>query len=210
MASVATWCEKLSPLMRRMVVIVSIPLLIGLAWAIIVLPVQLAYRAQLDWRSDTIATLAQARGSQAQGEALSQQLKALPAEPIWNKFYNVAMPGAASSQLQADVGGVLNSVHASVQSLTPLRATEVDGLTTIGLRVSAAMTVDQLKNFLAGLASHTHYLRAERLRVNAPQSQVPDQNAMLTVTVEIYGVEKLRSDKNVPAGAAAVQMNREA
>jgi hypothetical protein len=207
MASLATRCEKLSPSLRRVVAIVSIPLLIGLVWMIVVLPLQLAYRAQVDWRDDAIATLARARGSQSQGDVLSQQLKALPTEAIWNKFYVVAKPGGAGSMLQTDIGGVLNSVHASVQSLTPMRAAEVGGLTTIGLRVSAAMTIDQLKGFLAGVANHPHYLRVERMRVNAPQAQVPEQNVMLTVTLEIYGVERVR-DASGPS--AAPQANREA
>jgi hypothetical protein len=208
MVSLAMYCERLSPRMRRIVVVVSIPLLVGIAWALVVLPLQIAYRAQVDWRNDAIATLARARGSKAQADALSQQLKTLPTEAIWNKFYSVAKPGAAGSMLQADIGSVLNSVHASVQSLTPLRTTQVDGLTTIGLRVSAGMTVDQLKNFLGGVSGHAHYLRIERLRVNAPQGQVPDQNAMLTVTVEVYGIERVRGGAN--SGSTTTQPSGEA
>jgi len=198
MASLVAKCEKLSLPLRRAVVLVSIPLLAGMAWAIIVLPLQIAYRSQLQWRDDAIATLAQARGSKTQAVVLSQQLKALPSAPIWNKFYSVGKPGTAGSVLQADVSGVLNSIHAGVQSLTPVRATEVDGLTAIGLRVSASMTVEQLKKFLAAAANHSHYLRVGHLRVNAPPAQMPDQNAMLTVTAEVYGVERVRGELNPP------------
>jgi hypothetical protein len=210
MSTLASRCQKLSLPTRRALVVLSIPLLIGLVWLVIVLPLQVTYHSQVEWRNDTIKTLARARGSQAQSEVLSQQLKALPTEPIWNKFYAVAKFGSAGSMLQADVGSVLNSVHAGVQSLTPVRSTQVNGLTTIGVRVSAAMTVDQLKNFLGGISNHAHYMRVERLRVNAPQSQVPEQNVMLTVTVEVYGVERVREESGLVTAVAVTQAGQDA
>jgi len=205
MTSFAAHCEKLHQPTRRLIALTAIPLIAGLAWAVIVIPGQAIYRSQADWRADAIATLSRVRQAKSVGDELSERLKSLPAAAIWNKFYTVNKAGSAGSMLQADVGGVLNSIHAGVQSLTPLRTTDVNGLNTVGLRVVASMTIDQLKNFLAGIANHVHYLRVERLRINAPPTQTPEQNAMLTVTIEIYGVERVRNETSAANGTKGTQ-----
>ncbi len=203
MTLLAEQCESMSVAKRRLLVVGSIPFLAMAFWALIVWPAMAAYRAQVSWRQETASTLAQAHGSKDDVDMQTQQLASLPAAPLWNKFYKVSKAGTGGPMLQTDVSSMLNLLQISVQSLTPLRTAEVNGLNSIGLRVTASMSVDQLKKLFVKIGDNARYLYVDRLRINAPPSQLPDQNATLTVVIEIYGVEYVLNASPTPSRSEA-------
>jgi hypothetical protein len=196
-------CESLPNPWRAILALGAIPVLGAVSWVLFIVPVTALYDGQQGWREDAKSKLARAKGTASQSAELDRQLELLPSAGIWSKFYIVDSAGAAASAIQMDVGALLNAVHAAVQSMTPLRSAEAVQSTTVGLRVSASMTIDQLKSFLQSLSSHPRYLRVDRLRVNAPLSQTPNTNTVLTVTLEIVGMERLRTQPPPAASTVA-------
>jgi hypothetical protein len=74
-----------------------------------------------------------------------------------------------------------------VRAVTSIPKVEEAGLVGYGLRFTALMTADQLRKFMDALRGNVHYLRVERLGITASQLQRTDENAPLTVTMEVYG-----------------------
>lgn len=184
----------LPPAVRRLIAIALLPLGAGLVWLLVIGPVVAAVTWHSEWRSDAQRIVSQARGSKAAATETVEQLASLAANPLWGKFYSVDKAGAAVPALQADVSAVLAASHGLIQSSSPLPPVVEDGLTKIGLRIAASLTVDQLKTFTESIARHPRYLRIEKLSILAPSMQVPDQNPMLTVTMDVFGAEWVRTD----------------
>jgi hypothetical protein len=180
---------------RRFVAVALLPFAALLLWVAVVLPVTALYESQVQWRTEATDTIAQAQGATVLLANATEQLRSLPAAPLWTKLYSVSKPGSAASMVQTDVNGILAASHAVIQSITPLASTPSGDLSKVGLRVAASMTIDELKVFLNSVTTHPRSLRVEKLSVLAPSVQMAAQNPMLTVTVEVFGLEWVQTSQ---------------
>ena len=181
--------EELSKPSRRVLALLVAPTLLVFAASVVYLPVAYLRDAQKDWRDETRSLLSQAKGAVALETQLNGQLTALQASGLWSKFYVAEKSGAAATSLQSDVSSFLGSVQVSAQSLVPIPTAQLPRFTKIGTKVTASMRIDQLRGFLAAVASHQRYLRVEQVTVVAPQTQSIAENPPLAVTLEVYGYE---------------------
>lgn len=185
-----TRVESLScrPTLQRRVLAVSL-LMVGVAliWGAVIEPLGWILVSQSQWRTDVRRELARARGRADSEPALRQRLEALPAARVWGKFFAVPKGQDVGALVQRDVMAVGATAGVVVQAVTSIPRVEEAGLAGYGVRFTVSMTADQVRKFMDALRGNAHYLRVERLGVTAPQLQQPDQNASLTVTMEVYG-----------------------
>jgi hypothetical protein len=187
--NLAERCAALPLASRRAVALLLVPLSAVLLVAAIWAPITYLRGSQVDWRNDAIETLSSAQYAPTVQAALDQQLAAMRSSPLWSKFYKAPDSTAAATALHADLSALLTSAQASVQSLTPIPSEEQAGLTRIGMRFAASIRLNDLQNLLTSMSNHSHYLRVERLIVTAPQTQAPDENPPLAVTMDVFGYQ---------------------
>ena len=185
-----TLVESLSsrPPLQRRVLAVSI-LIIGAAliWGVVIEPLGWILVSQAEWRTDVRRELARIRGRAESEPALRKRLEALPSAPVWGKFFQVPKGQDGGALVQRDVLTVGTAAAVTVQAVTSVSKVQEVGLVGYGIRFTALMSADQLRKFMDALRGNAHYLRVERLSITAPQSQRADENASLTVTMEVYG-----------------------
>jgi hypothetical protein len=173
------------PKSRRAIALGLVPVIAMLAWAVLVWPLMFAWDSQQEWRDSSMQSLARDRAAKASEGVVRQGLQSLATSPIAGKFYSKAQEGAGANAFQSDVRSLLGSVGAMAQTASPIAATEQGSLSVLGLHVTTSMTVDQFKNFLARLESHSRYIRIEQLDVTSPSVQAHDQNPLLTVAMDL-------------------------
>lgn len=186
-------CERLPRGARRLLALVVTPVLISTFLSMVYLPARALYVSQQGWRAETRGLFSKAKQAEQRSAMLGQQFAALQSSGLWSKFYLSATPGAAANNLQSDIGSMLSRVQVGAQSLVPLPSTELAHFSSIGVRVSASMRIDQLSGLLTAMAQHPRYLRVAQASIVAPQIQSATENPPLAVTLDLYGFE-LRDD----------------
>lgn len=190
-----TLAERLttrSPAQRRVLAVVMLVAAIGLIWCAILAPLAWVVASQDEWRTDVRRDLARALGAAASEPALRKRAAALVNEPIWSKLYEMPKGQDATTLVQRDVMRAGTSAGVNVQTIVPVPKVEEAGLVGYGIRFTTTLSADQLKKLMDALRANVGYLRVERLTVAAPQVQPADQNAALTVTMEVYGFSRVR------------------
>jgi hypothetical protein len=182
-----------SPVQRRVLAVVMLVVALGLIWEAILVPLVWVVGSQNEWRTDVRHNLARALGRAASEPALRHRAKSLSSEPVWRGFYDAPKGQDATALVQRDVMNVGTVTGVKVQVVTPVPKVEEAGLTGYGVRFTTTLSVDQLKKFMDALRANAGYLRVERLTITAPQVQRSDQNASLTVTMEVYGFSRASS-----------------
>ncbi|HEY7641631.1 MAG TPA: type II secretion system protein GspM [Steroidobacteraceae bacterium] len=190
--SLAERCAKLPVASRRLVALLGVPLAIVLVVSTIWAPIGLMRQSQIDWRNEAIDTLSSTQRAPVLQATLDQQLAAMRSSPLWSRFYKTPDSVSATTALHSDLSALLSAAQASVQSLTPIPSEQTAALTRVGVRFGASLRMNDLQNLLTAMGSHARYLRVERLVVTAPQTQVPDENPPLAVTMDVYGYQLVR------------------
>jgi hypothetical protein len=143
--------------------------------------------SQARWRAETGERLVQLRSRAATIPSLRDSLATVDDAPVWNRFYRVAVGADGGGLVHRDVAALCSEVGATVLSAKPLPSRDELGIAKHGVRISASMTADQLRDIVVRLRERVPYLRVEELIVTAPQNQAPDANPILTVTMELFG-----------------------
>lgn len=188
--SFAARCAGLPRPLRHLVVLVVVPLLIVLILATVVLPIAALWKSQLAWRGDAARVLAEAKQVPHVIEQLDQQRAIVEASTLKSRLYLRSGSVSSATALHGDVRALLSQAGGGAQSLTPIPARELEFFSQLGIRCTASLRVDQLRQFIESLGRHPRYLRIDRLVVAAPQSQSPDENPPLAVTMDILGFEQ--------------------
>lgn len=192
--SFAERCAKLPTPARRIVALFGVPLAIALLGAVLWLPISYMGTSHAQWRDDAVATLAAARRAPQIQIALDQQIERMRSSPLWSKFYPMPNAAAAATALHSDLSALLANAGASVQTLTPIPSEDQPVFTRIGVRVTASLRLDDLRNLLTAMSAHARYLRVDRLVVTAPQVQMDSENPPLAVTLDVFGYQSVRTN----------------
>lgn len=187
--TLAERCAGLPAARRRVLALLVVPASALLLVAVVCAPIAYVRDSQVDWRRHAIETLSSAQQAPVVQAALDQQLAAMRSSPLWSKFYRTPDSASATTSLHADLSGLLSSAQASVQSLTPIQSEEQAAFTRVGIRFAASMRMNDLQHLLTSMTGHSRYLRVERLIVTAPQTQAPEENPPLAVTMDVYGYQ---------------------
>jgi hypothetical protein len=178
------------PVQRRILAIGLLVATVGLVWGGVLAPLTWVVDSQDEWRDDVRHDLARAMGEASTEPELRRQVAAIPAEPIWAKFYETQNGQDASQLVQRDVLRAGAGSGVKIEGIVPLPKVEEVGLVGFGIRFTTTLSAGQLKQFIDALRANVGYLRVERLTITAPQVQRADENALLTVTMEVYGFSR--------------------
>ena len=183
---IAERCAALPLTTRRWIALCIVPLLLLGLGALLAWPFVLAADAQARWREDAIRTLGRAKYIQSVDAELQQMLVSLRTSNQWTRFYDARVSNA-SQAMQSDMRTLLGAAKASVQALTPLPSKDLPEFTQVGVRIAAIMRIDELQQLMQAMRDHPRYLRVVQMQVLAPQMQVKDENASLTVSLDVVG-----------------------
>lgn len=172
---------------RRTAAIGILVLLMALAWTLLIAPIAGLLTAQQDWREVTHGKLAQYRALADNKSAIEGALSELQANALWQGLYQAPEPVAASTALLSEFRALLDPQRVSIQSIQPMEAENMGPITRVGVRVSLALTIDQLRSLLERMQSNTHAIRADNVIVTAPQFHAPEENPQLIVHMEVSG-----------------------
>ena len=192
-----TAAERLSALPaapRRLLALAMLLGALAVAWYAVLKPVHRLLTSQEGWRTEVRRELAESRGKAAVEARLAAQVEALHQIPLWKSFYSANSEEEANAQIQQDLRGLGAASGIPALALTSLPKRDSPDYIAYGVHINAAMTADQLKRFGVALRAAPHFLRVERFAASAPQTQAPEQNPLVTVTMDVYGYSR-------PAGA---------
>ena len=190
--SLADGIVQQSPAVRRTLAVLLLLATVILAWREVVLPMRKVLTSQNRWRVEVRCALATARGQAAAAPTLQKDLKALADAPIWQLFYPGGDSANTSTAFREDITHYAAIAGVTVRSIVPSPTMEEQsGLGRLGVRISASMTIGQLKDFLTQLRESRHYLRVDALTVIAPQVQITHGNDRLLVQLQILGYTRL-------------------
>lgn len=172
---------------RRTAAIGILLLLLALAWTLLVAPIANLLRSQQEWREATHGKLARYRALTDNKSAIDGALSKLQANASWQGLYQALEPAAASTALLGEFRALLDPQRVSIQSIQPMEAENLGPITRVGVRVSLALTIDQLRELLERMQSNSHAMRADNVIVTAPQFHAPEENPQLIVQMEVSG-----------------------
>lgn len=171
---------------RRAIALFLLVLALILAWAAVVWPVRALIASQQEWRIDAAREIARDRGVINTANQLRESAASIDASPLRTRLY-AAGAVAPADQLQNDLRTALVAAGVEPTNFKVLPSVAASGLRVARVEFSSVMSVDQLKAFFLALEQQPHYVRVERLRLDAPSTQRTDENPRVTALMEVRG-----------------------
>jgi hypothetical protein len=197
--SAAARLSALPPAARRAIAIGLLGLAALMIWLAVVVPVRGLLLSQREWRTATEREIAQDRGMAKSAAQLREMAATVDASPLRARLYDAGSGMVVTDQLQNDLRAALLQSGVEPTTFKVLPGSLVHGLRAHRVEFSSVMSVDQLKAFFVALATQPHFVRVERLQLDAPQQQRADENPRLTVLMEVRAFAL-----DAPAGAPAI------
>ena len=172
---------------RRAIALAILAMALVLAWCLVVWPVRLLLTSQTEWREAVTRQIAHDRGPLKSATQVREAAAALDATALRGWLYESGAASAPPDALQNDLRSALLASGVEPTNFTVLPPTNVAGLRAHRVEFSTIVTIDQLQAFFGALDNQAHYVRIERLRLDAPDTQRPDENPRLTVLMEARG-----------------------
>lgn len=177
--------SELPLVLRRTLAIALLAFAVGMIWQLILAPLGSLASSQIEWRTLARSAIARDRGWVQSETGWRAEEGRIRQSPIWQRFV-AAPPGQSPGvAVQRRVTELLSGIATPEIEAQSTQVQET--LLAYPVRVRVTLTVDQLKTFLAGCHSSGPYLRVTKLTVTAPQSQLPQDNPRLQVTLDLVG-----------------------
>lgn len=171
---------------RRALALSMLVLALVLAWAAVVWPMRVLLVSQQEWRIETAREIARDRGMVNTANQLRELAASIEASPLRARLYETGVV-APADQLQNDLRTALIAAGVEPTNFKVLPSVAENGLRVVRLEFSSVMSVDQLRAFFLALEQQPHYVRVERLRLDAPSTQRTDENPRVTALMEARG-----------------------
>jgi len=171
---------------RRTIALLMLVLALVVAWAAIVMPLRALLSSQTEWRADVARDIARDRGMVSTATALGATAKEVEDSPLRARLFE-AGPVTPADQLQNDLRAALLASGVEPTTFKVLPSAAAGGLRVSRVEFSSVLSVDQLRGFFQALARQPHYVRVERLRLDAPAVQRTDENPRVTMLMEARG-----------------------
>lgn len=171
---------------RRLIVLSGLLLVLILVWLAVALPVGALASSQQEWRADMTRQIARDRGMAKNAHELRAVSEAVRNSPLRGRLFEASALGV-DNQLQNELRTALLQSGVEPTTFKALPGKSAEGLTEYRVEFSSVMSADQLRALFTHLSLQPHYVRIERLRVDAPQNQRPNENPKFTVLMEAKG-----------------------
>lgn len=171
---------------RRAIALAMLLFVMLLAWLLVVLPISTLASSQDEWRAHTAQRIATDRGLAKSAPKVREVALSLRDAPIRARLYEAgSVP--VDDQLQNDLRAALMQSGVEPTTFKVLPGATVQGLRQHRVEFASVLSVDQLRSLLTALEQQRHYVRVERLRVEAPAEQRNNENPRLTLLMEAKG-----------------------
>lgn len=180
-------CAALPIVARRLLALVVVPLLLLTLCVGSFVPARQVWQAQQDWRRETRDLLSAAAAAPELQMSLERQIESVRHTHLRSKFYPTDGVLGAAAVLQGDVDLLMSSLQVPSRTIAPITAVETESLVRHGVRLSASLRINQLQDLLNRISQHPRLMRVDSLTVVAPQTQSPEDNPPLAVSMEIFG-----------------------
>jgi hypothetical protein len=158
--------------------------LLAVLWFGIAQPVMGYLDRRAEQRGIDLRALKRDRALLREEPVIRAALASVEQSSRWRNFYDGRKADAATLQLQTDLRTLFQDTG-NPTSMSTEPATIQGGVTRIAVRVTLLMHIDELANALDRLQKQPRQLRIESLSIQAPNSQSPQTNPVLTVRAEI-------------------------
>jgi hypothetical protein len=185
--SAATRLAALPLAARRSVAVAVLAMVVVLAWSVIVMPLRALLTSQTEWREDMSRRIARDRGTLESASRVREAAAALDSSALRGWLYELGGALPPADALQNDLRSALLASGVEPTNFKVLPATNTNGLRAQRVEFSTILTVDQLQAFFVALDGQPHYVRIERLRLDAPDAQRADENPRMTALMEARG-----------------------
>jgi hypothetical protein len=185
--SVTDRLDALPLVTRRAIALIMLAVLVALAWLVVAWPVRTLLTSQVEWRQNAAQRIAHDRGMLAAGTQIRDAAAAVEASGLRAWLYEAGGALAPADTLQNDLRGALLASGVEPTNFKVLPSATSAGLRAQRVEFSTILTIDQLQAFFVALGNQPHYVRIERLRLDAPDVQRNDENPRLTVLMEARG-----------------------
>jgi len=172
---------------RRAIALAVLAVMLVLAWSLVVWPVRVLLTSQTEWREDVTKQIARDRGMLKSATQIREAAAALDASTLRGWLYEGGGALAPADALQNDLRSALLASGVEPTNFKVLPATNAAGLRAQRVEFSTIVTIDQLQAFFVALDNQPHYVRIERMRLDAPDTQRNDENPPMTVLMEARG-----------------------
>jgi Tfp pilus assembly protein PilO len=172
---------------RRGIVLTLFVAVLLLAWTVIVLPLQTVITSQAEWRESAAQEIARDRGLLKSAAQVREAAMALDKSELHGWLYESGGGLPAVDALQNDLRTALLASGIEPTNFKVLPAASTKGLRVQRVEFSTIVTVDQLQAFFLAVERLPHYVRIERLRLDAPETQRNDENPRMTALMEARG-----------------------
>lgn len=190
--------RALPQVQRQALALTLLAVALAVAWYGVLKPLHRLLTSQEAWRIEVRRDLAERRGKAAIEARLAAEVESLHEVPVWRSFYPGSTEEEANAQIQQDLRGLGAASGISALALTPIPRKDYPDYIAYGVHINAAMRADQLKRFGDALRAAPHFLRVQRFAASAPQNQVPGQNALVNVAMDVYGYSRLPGTQAAP------------
>lgn len=185
--SAASKLRSLPPAARRGVAIAVLCAALLTAWLLVVVPIEVLATSQQDWREATAARIATDRGLVKSGARVRELAGVVANAPVRARVFEARSSMPVDDQLQGELSTALLKAGVEPTTFKVLPGDSELGLRQHRIEFSSIMSVDQLRGMYGYLAQQPHYLRIERVRIQAPPTQKADENPRMTVLMEVRG-----------------------
>lgn len=171
---------------RRVAAVAILVLMMALAWLLVIVPVRLVATSQDDWRAEVSRQIARDRGMVKSATRVRELSESVRNAPIRGRLYAAGNVGI-DDQLQNDLRQALIQSGVEPTTFKVLPGSTANGVRQHRVEFASIMSVDQLRSLYTALEQQTHYIRVERLRIEAPATQATNENPRLTLLMEARG-----------------------
>jgi hypothetical protein len=154
------------------------------AWLCVAQPILDYVNAAVEARSLSLRALRRNRALLHGRAAIETARTTVAQSPRWRNFYAGPNAEAATLQMETDLRAILrdsNNPTSMVAETPSVRGS----VTQIAVRITLAVSIDQLAAALDRIQKHPRQLRIEALTIQAPQIQTAQTNPTLTAQAQV-------------------------
>jgi hypothetical protein len=189
---------------RRAIALASLLLALLLVWLMVIVPVGMLATSQHEWRAQIVTQIARDRGIVKSANHIRELAGVVRDAPIRARLFEAGAV-AVDDQLQNDLRAALLQSGVEPTTFKVLPGASAKGLRQHRVEFSSIMTVDQLRSLYTALEQQRHYVRIERLQIEAPAVQQSAENPRLTLLMEARGFSL--DGLNAPAATRVARAN---
>lgn len=170
----------------RLAAVAMLGLFIVVVWIVVMAPFVHFFQTKADERESDLKALSRNQALIMQAPQIRAALNRIETSPRWGRLYDGQKTDIALVQMESDLREILKAPNNPI-SMTARPSTPKGALTSLAVKVTLTMSMDQLTETLERLQGHSKFLSIDNLTIQAADNQAIDSNPVLFIQAEITG-----------------------